>query len=88
MQYGFVFPNGDVHSIAEMAAEVEEAGWDGVFIPDCIYIDVESDPKMPGFDPWIVLAAVATRTRRVRIGTMLTAPSRRRPWKLARERGD
>ena len=85
MQYGFVFPNGDVHSIAEMAAEAEEAGWDGVFIPDCIYIDVESDPKMPGFDPWIVLTAMATRTRRVRIGTMLTAPSRRRPWKLARE---
>ena len=25
MQYGFVFPNGDVHSIAEMAAEAEEA---------------------------------------------------------------
>src|SRR5207245_8594334 len=29
--------------------------------------------------------AVAIRTKRVRIGTMLTAPSRRRPWKLARE---
>lgn len=85
MQYGFVFPNGDVHSIAEMAAEAEEAGWDGVFIPDCIYIDSESDHKMPGFDPWIVLAAMAMRTKRVRIGTMLTAPSRRRPWKLARE---
>src|SRR5438270_870453 len=40
---------------------------------------------MPVFDPWIVLAAMAMRTKRVRIGTMLTAPSRRRPWKLARE---
>ena len=28
---------------------------------------------------------MATRTERVRIGTMLTPPSRRRPWKLARE---
>ncbi len=86
MKYGFVFPGGDVHTIAEMAAEAEEAGWDGVFIPDCIYIDVESksDP-IPAFDPWVVLAAIAMRTERVRLGTMLTPVSRRRPWKLARE---
>jgi hypothetical protein len=86
MKYGFVFPGGDVRTIAEMAAEAEEAGWDGVFIPDCIYIDVESESDpMPAFDPWVVLAAMAMRTERVRLGTMLTPVSRRRPWKLARE---
>lgn len=86
MKYGFVFPGGDVRTIAEMAAEAEEAGWDGVFIPDCIYIDVESESDpMSAFDPWVVLAAMAMRTERVRLGTMLTPVSRRRPWKLARE---
>lgn len=82
VKYGFVFPSGDVQDLAELAREAEDAGWDGVFVPDCIYID---DPLAPGFDPWIVLTAMAMRTERVRIGTMLTPISRRRPWKLARE---
>jgi hypothetical protein len=85
MQYGFIIPNGDVRTIAGLAYEAEMAGWDGVFIPDCICIDSESDPMMPGFDPWVVLAAMAMHTERVRLGTMLTPVSRRRPWKLARE---
>src|SRR3712207_6897879 len=32
-----------------------------------------------------VMAAMAMRTERVRIGAVLTPPARRRPWKLARE---
>jgi len=85
MHFGFIIPNGDVRTIPELAYEAEAAGWDGVFIPDCIYIDSVSDPMMPGFDPWVTLAAMAMRTERVRLGTMLTPVSRRRPWKLARE---
>src|SRR6185295_20369401 len=34
---------------------------------------------------WVVLAAMAMRTTRVRIGTIITPVPRRRPWKLARE---
>src|SRR5438067_8325608 len=37
------------------------------------------------YDPWVTLSAIAMRHERVRIGAMLTPPSRRRPWKLARE---
>jgi alkanesulfonate monooxygenase SsuD/methylene tetrahydromethanopterin reductase-like flavin-dependent oxidoreductase (luciferase family) len=40
---------------------------------------------METYDPWVVMAAMAMRTGRVRIGAMLTPPARRRPWKLARE---
>jgi alkanesulfonate monooxygenase SsuD/methylene tetrahydromethanopterin reductase-like flavin-dependent oxidoreductase (luciferase family) len=36
-------------------------------------------------DPWVALAAVALRTSRIRIGTLVTPLARRRPWKLARE---
>jgi Luciferase-like monooxygenase len=85
MRYGFIIPNGDVRAIAQLAHEAEAAGWDGVFIPDCIYIDSVTDPIMPMFDPWVTLAAMAMLTERVRLGTMLTPVSRRRPWKLARE---
>ena len=85
MKHGFVIPGGDARAVAELAHEAEEAGWDGVFIPDCISIETATIPASPGFDPWVVLAAMAMRTERVRLGTMITAVSRRRPWKLARE---
>ncbi|MEO7002420.1 MAG: LLM class flavin-dependent oxidoreductase, partial [Ktedonobacterales bacterium] len=82
MRYGFVIPGGDVHDLVMFAREAEAAGWDGVFIPDCIWIEGEDGL---GFDPWVALAAMATQTERVRLGTMLTPLSRRRPWKVARE---
>jgi alkanesulfonate monooxygenase SsuD/methylene tetrahydromethanopterin reductase-like flavin-dependent oxidoreductase (luciferase family) len=85
MRYGFVIPSGTLFDVVSLAQDAEIAGWDGVFIPDCIYIDAEPDPMSPGYDPWIALAAVAVQTSRIRIGTMITPLSRRRPWKVARE---
>jgi hypothetical protein len=85
MRYGFILPDGDIWTMPEMAAEAEAADWDGVFIPDCISIDTPAYPPGPGYDPWIVLALMAVRTRRVVLGPMVAALSRRRPWKLARE---
>jgi alkanesulfonate monooxygenase SsuD/methylene tetrahydromethanopterin reductase-like flavin-dependent oxidoreductase (luciferase family) len=85
MRYGFIIPNGDVRTLPDLASDAEAAGWDGVFIPDCICIDPALAPDAPGFDPWVALGAMAVRTERVFLGTMLTPVSRRRPWKLARE---
>src|SRR5215470_14785127 len=87
MQYGFTIPGPGGHPrlMAELAHEAEETGWDGVFFPDCICIDPKLEPNLYGDDPWVVLAAMAMRTERVRLGTMVTPVSRRRPWKLARE---
>jgi len=85
MRFGFIIPDIDIYTAPDLAAEAEVAGWDGVFLPDCISIETPTVPAGPCFDPWIVLAAVAIRTERVRLGTMLTALSRRRPWKVARE---
>lgn len=81
MKYGFIIPEGEIHTIIEMAGEAEEAGWDGVFYWDGIAIP--SAALM--YDPWVVLAGMALRTRRVHIGLVLTPISRRRPWKMARE---
>lgn len=85
MRYGFIIPGGDIRTLPDIAVAAEEAGWDGVFIPDAIAIETPEIPPIPGFDPWVVLGAMAARTNRVRLGTMLTALPRRRPWKLARE---
>ena len=73
MHYGFLIPSGGPR-------EVEESGWDGAFYWDGIAIGA-----FDTYDPWVVMAAMAMRTERVRIGAMLTPPARRRPWKLARE---
>jgi alkanesulfonate monooxygenase SsuD/methylene tetrahydromethanopterin reductase-like flavin-dependent oxidoreductase (luciferase family) len=48
--------------------------WDGIALG-----------PMDTYDPWVVMAAMAMRTSRVRLGAIITPPSRRRPWKLARE---
>ncbi|HEU0113779.1 MAG TPA: LLM class flavin-dependent oxidoreductase, partial [Thermomicrobiales bacterium] len=80
MQYGFVITTGGPREAADLAHEAEAAGWDGVFTWDGIAIAGE-----PSYDPWVTMAAMAMRTERVRLGAILTPPSRRRPWKLARE---
>jgi len=80
VRYGFIVTNGDPRAIAELAREAEAAGWDGVFYWDGICVG-----GMDTYDPWVVMAAMAMRTERVRLGAILTPPARRRPWKLARE---
>ncbi len=72
----------DARVVARLAAEAEQAGWDGVFVWDHIAYRA---PVRAVADPWIVLAAVACATERVRIGPMVTPLARRRPVKLARE---
>ncbi|MGI9049167.1 MAG: LLM class flavin-dependent oxidoreductase [Rubrobacteraceae bacterium] len=81
MNYGFIIPKGDPRTVADLAAEAESAGWDGVFYFDGICVGQGMDI----YDPWVVIAAMAMKTERVRLGAVLTPPARRRPWKLARE---
>ncbi len=92
MRYGLSLPAagkcGDPASLAELARLAEAAGWDGVFLEDYIVYNNDVYRSLPGpptHDPWVCLAAMATRTKRLRLGTAVTALPRRRPWKLARE---
>lgn len=84
MKYGLLFANfgnyGDVHLLADLAQQAEEAGWSGVFLMDTLCFE-----DGPTCDPWIALAAMAMRTRRIALGLQVAALSRRRPWKLVRE---
>ena len=87
MNYGVYLPNfGDEVSaaaLAELAAEAEQAGWQGFFLWD--HMLYSKSQKMNIVDPWIALTAVAMKTTRLRFGTTLTPVCRRRPWHLARE---
>ena len=73
MQYGFIVTYGDARSAADLAAEAERNGWDGLFVWEPVW----------GIDAWVALTAAAMRTERIRLGTMLTPLPRRRPWDLA-----
>jgi alkanesulfonate monooxygenase SsuD/methylene tetrahydromethanopterin reductase-like flavin-dependent oxidoreductase (luciferase family) len=73
----------DPHVLVKLAQDAERAGWDAVFVWDSLVFDLRTRP--PVTDPWIVLAAIAATTERVRIGTMVAQLARRRPWKVARE---
>src|SRR6266540_3032694 len=87
MRYAVNVPNfaeyADVRAAAALAAEAEAAGWDGFFVWD--HIVFAKEQRLPVADPWILLAAVALATERLRLGPMVTALARRRPWKVARE---
>jgi alkanesulfonate monooxygenase SsuD/methylene tetrahydromethanopterin reductase-like flavin-dependent oxidoreductase (luciferase family) len=83
MRYGMVIPTGDPRTVAQLARELEDAGWDGAFYWDGIH--ATGDWAMDVYDPWVTMAAMAMATERVRLGAVVTPPSRRRPWKLARE---
>jgi alkanesulfonate monooxygenase SsuD/methylene tetrahydromethanopterin reductase-like flavin-dependent oxidoreductase (luciferase family) len=73
MRYGVVLPGGRPVQQLEQAVLAEQAGWDGVFVWEAAY----------GADAWGLLSAMAVRTARVRLGTMLTPLPWRRPWKVA-----
>lgn len=75
-------PLADPRVFAELAAEAEQAGWDGVFVWDHL---LYADPVVEIADPWICLAAAAMTTSRIQLGTMVTPLSRRRPQVLARQ---
>jgi alkanesulfonate monooxygenase SsuD/methylene tetrahydromethanopterin reductase-like flavin-dependent oxidoreductase (luciferase family) len=75
MKYGYVIPGGTPSEIVDLAVAAEDAGWDGVFCWEGVY----------HYNPWTTLSAIAMRTSKIRLGTMLTPAPRRRPWQLAGE---
>ena len=71
----------DPRLAVRLARAAEASGWDGVFIWDHLAFVWGA----PAADPWTTLAAIASVTSRVRIGTAVTPVARRRPHVLAHQ---
>ena len=74
----------DPGDLVRLGIGAERAGLDGYFLWDHL-VHSDSGEGPPIVDPWQVLAVVAARTSRIKLGTMITPVARRRPWKLAKE---
>ena len=74
-------PYADPRVSLRVAQAAEASGWDGVFVWDHLAFVW----GRPAADPWTVLAAVASATERVRLGTAVTPVARRRPHVLAHQ---
>ena len=89
MRFGVTLPNGgyggDPATLVQLAVDAEEAGWDGVFLWDTPFAAAPDDPPPYLADAWVLLSAIAVRTERVRLGTMLTPLAWHRPWLIAKQ---
>ncbi|KAF0845362.1 luciferase-like monooxygenase [Nocardia caishijiensis] len=87
MRHGVYLPPfgelADPRVLADIAAEAESAGFDGVFVWD--HVARADEPDLAVGDCWIALAAIAAATSRVLFGPRVTPLSRRRPQDVARE---
>jgi len=86
LRRGVAVPNfgEEPDGLIDLGVAAEEAGFDGYFLWDHIVFSNRGDGP-PIVDPWLVLAVVAARTSRIKLGTMITPVPRRRPWQLARQ---
>jgi len=75
MKFGLILPYNVTRLMPQLSQLAEEAGWDGLFLGDAIWLE----------DPMIALAAAAMATSRIRLGPMIIPAPLRRPWKIASE---
>jgi alkanesulfonate monooxygenase SsuD/methylene tetrahydromethanopterin reductase-like flavin-dependent oxidoreductase (luciferase family) len=71
----------DPRNVVRLARVAEDSGWDALFVWDHLAFVWNG----PSADPWVTLAAVATATDRILVGTGVTPVARRRPQVLASE---
>lgn len=89
--YGFSFPGETELSwdgLASWARRAEELGFDSVWVSDHFFLSLEryggSDEPYGSVEPLMALAALATTTERVRLGTLVLGAGFRHPAMVAK----
>ena len=73
----------DWPTLRDAAIAVEAAGWDSLWVDDHLLAD-EGDPADPKMEGWATLTALASVTRRVRLGLLVAANTFRNPGHTAK----
>ena len=72
--------------VAEIAVAADESGFDSVWVMDHVYqIATIGPPANPMFEAYTLLGAIAARTEKVSLGTMVTGVTYRNPALLAKQ---
>ncbi|QAY63132.1 LLM class flavin-dependent oxidoreductase [Xylanimonas allomyrinae] len=83
MMIGLVGSYGSPAQMVRLAHEAEQHGWDGFFTWDGVSLADEGFDTVACYDPFSILAAVASVTQRITLGALVFAAPRHRPWELA-----
>jgi len=92
MRFGLQIPNFTegapgalFESVVDMTTAAEESGYDSVWVMDHFYqLPAMGGPTQPMLDSYTLLGALAARTSRVKLGTMVTGVTYRNPAHLAK----
>src|ERR1700689_5124752 len=93
MRFGLQIPNFTVGEspaalfagVVERATAAEETGFDSVWVMDHFFqLPPMGGPSQPMLDSYTLLGALAARTSKVRLGTMVTGVTYRNPAHLAK----
>ena len=84
-RYGLYVPNfgtaANPSRLVKAAVEAERSGWDGFFLWDHL---VDWNKPVPVYETYTSLAAIATHTKKIRIGTSVSPLPKYKPWIIAR----